>query len=148
MKSEAFWGALLSILVVFSVVGVVWAVSDQPYNRPEPLMDYVGQEISRYDSGYWTLQEEDCRACHGNSAAGRHHMTEWGVNGDCVHCHEGYPDNWFPPVRDCTTSGCHSWDGTTTQTTQRQVTAMYVTIQASSVRYSQVSVLMMIHQEI
>jgi len=28
MKSEAFWGALLSILVVFSVVGVVWAVSD------------------------------------------------------------------------------------------------------------------------
>jgi len=108
MRSRAYRGALLSVLFVFSAAAVVWAVLDQSYNRPDPLMDYVAQEDGRYDSGYWTLQEEDCRACHGNSLADRHHYTEWALQGQCLHCHANYPDV-VPVERDCTTSGCHSW---------------------------------------
>jgi hypothetical protein len=82
------------------------------YNRYNPLMDYVPQEIGFYDTTYWELSERDCRQCHGNSLATRHHATDTVILfGLCQPCHEEIPD---PPgvvvIRDCTTSGCHSWE--------------------------------------
>jgi hypothetical protein len=86
------------------------------YNRPNPLTDYAQQEMGMYDTRYDELGEMDCRACHGESVMTRHHNTPIVLeqhtcsieNGGC---HEITPE---PPgvvvIRDCTTSGCHSWD--------------------------------------
>jgi hypothetical protein len=104
-------------LIIFSVVllglmaGNALALN-ATYNRPNPLMDYVPQELGIYDTRYDNLQEGDCRACHGNSLADRHHMTVIVLRDKkCTPCHEVIPD---PPgvtvIRDCTTSGCHSWN--------------------------------------
>ena len=75
-------------------------------------MDYAPQEIGIYDSRYDHLGEMDCRGCHGASLADRHHYSETVlIYNQCTPCHEIIPD---PPgvvvIRDCTTSGCHSWD--------------------------------------
>ena len=82
------------------------------WNRPNPLMDYVPQELAIFDTRYDELGELDCRSCHGDSLADRHHYTVIVLRDRlCTPCHEIIPD---PPgvvvIRDCTASGCHSWD--------------------------------------
>ncbi|MGA1874647.1 MAG: hypothetical protein ACMUIA_03460 [bacterium] len=96
------------VLLIFGTLGILRAVNME-YNRPNPLMDYVPQEIGIYDTMYWELNESDCRSCHGNSLADRHHNTATViVDGDCIACHE-VTATGVSMVRDCTTSGCHSW---------------------------------------
>ncbi|MBW2173318.1 MAG: thrombospondin type 3 repeat-containing protein [Deltaproteobacteria bacterium] len=75
-------------------------------------MDYVPQEIGIYDSWYDRLEEIECRRCHGDSLADRHHHTPIVLEqGFCHPCHESTPE---PPgvvvITDCKTSGCHSGD--------------------------------------
>ena len=87
----------------------LWALCPAVYNRPTPMMDYVPQEIGIYDTQYSELNENDCRGCHGNSTADRHHFSETARGGQCTPCHEIIPD---PPgvvvIRDCVTPGCHA----------------------------------------
>ncbi|MBN1843103.1 MAG: hypothetical protein JW883_12600 [Deltaproteobacteria bacterium] len=99
---------LVMICVLPQRLGAQYAV----HNRPKPLMDYVPQEIGVYDTMYWELDESDCRGCHGNSLADRHHLTQLVLeDGLCTPCHEVTPEPPYVAVtRDCMTSGCHSWD--------------------------------------
>lgn len=85
------------------------AFSPQSYYRPNPYMDYVPQEIGIYDTTYNFLTETDCRRCHGNSLADRHHLTDTVVRDRlCTPCHDLIPD---PPgvivKRNCKEDGCH-----------------------------------------
>jgi hypothetical protein len=80
-------------------------------------MDYVPQEIGIYDTGYRELTEQDCRQCHGNSIADRHHGVPMVVRDHlCTPCHPictaGSPDcqDGITVHRNCMTGGCHSWD--------------------------------------
>jgi len=100
-------------VIVFMLLGaphILWALF-ATHNRPNPLMDYVPQEIGIDDTLYWELEEYDCRKCHGNTLADRHHLTDVVViSGLCTPCHEVLPEPPFVVVvRDCLTSGCHSW---------------------------------------
>jgi len=104
----------LGFLLIGSA-GHLWALNDD-YNRPMPRMDYAPQEIGMDDRRYDELSEADCRACHGQSLANRHHVTpivleQHTCSIDSGGCHEVLPE---PPgvvvIQDCTTSGCHSWD--------------------------------------
>ncbi len=101
----------VTVLVAMMSVATASALLDD-WNRPNPLMDYVPQELAIYDTRYDHLGELDCRSCHGDSMADRHHYTEIVLRDRlCTPCHEIIPD---PPgvvvIRDCTSSGCHSWD--------------------------------------
>jgi len=98
------------IFLLIFVVPVATSAQDQDYNRPVPLMDYVPQEIGIYDTVYEELSEVDCRSCHGNSLADRHHATETVIDhGLCTPCHEVIPESpGVVVIRDCVTSGCHS----------------------------------------
>lgn len=102
---------LAAILWVFVLAETAWAVFGI-HNRVEPLMDYVPQEVGIYDTTYWELNELDCRNCHGNSLVDRHHATDVVVlEGICTPCHDVLDEPPFVTVvRDCLTSGCHSWD--------------------------------------
>jgi hypothetical protein len=111
-KILASTGALVLLL---GTVATLWALGAD-YNRPNPLMDYVPQELGIYDTMYTDLDESACRSCHGNSLADRHHLTETVVRDRlCTPCHDIIPN---PPgvivYRNCTTdsatTGCHSWD--------------------------------------
>jgi hypothetical protein len=104
------------IFLLFASVGTLHA-QNADYNRPNPTMDYVPQEIGIYDTVYSELTEQDCRTCHGNSTADRHHGVPIVVNDHlCSPCHPtctvGSPDceNGITIHRNCLTSGCHSWD--------------------------------------
>ena len=107
---RSFWLTVIVFLALGSP-GTLWA-QYAPHNRPNPLMDYVPQEIGIHDTVYWELEESDCRRCHGNSLADRHHLTDTVVvYGLCTPCHEVIAEPPFVVViRDCLTSGCHSWD--------------------------------------
>jgi len=99
------------VVLLLGTVGTLWALN-AAYNRPNPLVDYTAQEIAIYDTRYDELGAMDCRGCHGDSLADRHHNTLIVLRDRlCTPCHEVIPD---PPgvlvIRDCTTSGCHSWD--------------------------------------
>jgi hypothetical protein len=101
----------VAVLVATMSVATASALLDT-WNRPNPLMDYVPQELAIYDTRYDHLEELDCRSCHGDSLADRHHYTEIVLRDRlCTPCHEIIPD---PPgvvvIRDCAASGCHSWD--------------------------------------
>jgi hypothetical protein len=106
-------------LIVFLVIPygeTLWAQS-ATYNRPNPTMDYVPQEIGIYDTIYQEHTEHNCRKCHGNSTADRHHGVPKVVKYHlCTPCHKscipGEPScpNGITMHRDCLTSGCHSWD--------------------------------------
>ena len=107
---RGFW-LTVTVFLTLGSPGTVWA-QYATHNRPNPLMDYVPQEIGIHDTVYWELGESDCRRCHGNSLADRHHLTDTVVlYGLCTPCHDPIPE---PPhvvaIRDCLTSGCHSWD--------------------------------------
>ena len=104
-------------LLMFGLSGVVWALCPEPYNRPNPLMDYVSQEIGIYDTAYEVLTETDCRGCHGQSVAQRHHHTPIVLEqGSCLACHElctrgvdpGCPPGGVYVIRNCLESLCHS----------------------------------------
>jgi len=99
------------VLLLLGTAGTLWALN-AAYNRPNPLMDYAPQETAIFDTRYDNLGEMDCRGCHGDSLADRHHNTDIVLKDHmCTPCHEVIPD---PPgvvvIRDCTTSGCHSWN--------------------------------------
>ncbi len=95
---------------ILGTVGTLWALNAD-YNRPNPLLDYVPQEIGMYDARYDELTEMDCRGCHGDSLTDRHHYSPSGLDHQCDHCHDMISE---PPgvvvIHDCTTNGCHSWD--------------------------------------
>ncbi|MEW5801657.1 MAG: hypothetical protein AB1847_06080 [bacterium] len=98
------------IFLVFSLARIAGAINSN-YNRPHPLMDYAPQELGIYDTRYENLTETDCRSCHGNSLAERHHATPLAVQEQrCIVCHEVSPGapSGVSVIRDCTTSGCHS----------------------------------------
>ncbi|UCG80634.1 MAG: hypothetical protein JSV60_11925 [Desulfobacterales bacterium] len=106
----------VAVLVAMMSVATASALLDE-WNRPNPLMDYVPQELAIYDTRYDNLGELDCRACHGDSLADRHHYTEMVLRDRlCTPCHEicdiSQPDcdTGVVVIRDCTASGCHSWD--------------------------------------
>ncbi len=99
-----------AMLLLFGMIGTGWTFTPvKTYNRPKPLMDYVPQEIARFDTLYRELSEMDCRGCHGSSLADRMHYSELGLTGLCTPCHAIIST---PPyvelINDCTTVGCHS----------------------------------------
>jgi len=95
------------MLIIFSASSLSWAVN-MNYNRPNPLMDYAPQEIGIYDTNYQSLTESDCRGCHGDNLAERHHATPLvATEHRCIVCHEVISTG-VSVIRDCTTSGCHS----------------------------------------
>ena len=117
-KTKVVLILLLSIIMTFvtGIAGTVWA-QGAAYNRPNPSMDYVPQELGIYDTMYNELTEQNCRTCHGNSTSDRHQGVPMAVNDHlCNPCHtlctEGAPDceNGITIHRNCLTSGCHSWN--------------------------------------
>jgi hypothetical protein len=94
MVARGSWLAA-TMLLVLAAAGILWAVSPALYNRPNPLMDYVPQEIGVYDTVYSGLDESECRSCHGNNLADRHHMSQRSL---CPEC-------YGPPYETCTY--CH-----------------------------------------
>ena len=52
------------------------------------IMDNAPQDLGIYDSDYANLKEGDCRSCHGNSMADRHHETQRAIERQCQDCHE------------------------------------------------------------
>jgi len=104
-------------VVVLATAGILYAITAD-YDRPNPLMDYTPQELAIYDTGYWHLGETDCRQCHGDSLADRHHFSDTVlVYGLCTPCHALDPNapGGVVVIRDCTTSGCHHWNDVLTQ---------------------------------
>src|SRR3989304_425354 len=98
---------------VLATTGLALALCTD-YYRPAPLMDYVSQEKGTYDISSGNLVEQDCRGCHGESTADRHHGTPMVVlEHQCLTCHPqctiGTPDceNGATMHRNCLTSGCH-----------------------------------------
>lgn len=104
MKSKILFCSALLVILFSYPPAIAWGAWEN-YNRPKPLMDYVPQETGIYDTAYSQLQESDCRSCHGASLADRHHTLD--PPHECTECH---PPPEFGVIRDCTTSGCHSWD--------------------------------------
>lgn len=100
---------VLFLVTVLFYTGGVWATTPgKIYNRPNPLMDYVPQEIGMGDYLYTSLGEDDCRRCHGGSLADRHHYSELALSqGLCTPCHDTYTGPANTP-QGCTTVGCHS----------------------------------------
>jgi len=107
-KKIAFYLSVLFFLLAGST-GYIHALNSV-YNRPNPLMDYVPQELGIYDGMYSELNETDCRFCHGNSLADRHHATPTVIeNRQCIPCHEIIVEApGVVVIHDCLTSGCHS----------------------------------------
>jgi hypothetical protein len=107
LKGFLSLGLIIAVLFIFVAVRTSRALNAN-YNRPHPLMDYVPQEIGIYDTLYGELTESDCRGCHGNSLAERHHATPLVVKDhQCNACHGVLPDGGVSIIRNCTTSGCH-----------------------------------------
>ena len=106
MTRKRFLGLAVMIFTIFCSRSILSALED--YNRPKPSMDYVPQEIGIYDTIYSELSEADCRSCHGNSVADRHHVTQTvTVESNCLRCHQR-SSTGVVVERNCTTSGCHS----------------------------------------
>ena len=118
LRGKSFLGLALTGAMVLGVSGMLLALCPEPYNRPAPVMDYVPQEIGIYDRTYQTLTESDCRDCHGSSTSDRHHNTPIVLRDQlCLTCHPTCERGSSPDcpdgiliIRDCLTSGCHSWD--------------------------------------
>jgi hypothetical protein len=110
MFKKTFLFSAATVLVAMMSAATASALLDT-WNRPNPLMDYVSQEMGMYDTTYDLLTDTDCRGCHGDNLADRHHYSPLGLAGQCDGCHDiiSEPPGVFP-VRDCTTGGCHSWD--------------------------------------
>lgn len=103
----------LSIALILALAGFAWALCTDNY-RPAPLMDYVSQEKGIYDTLASNLVEKDCRECHGESTADRHHGNPiCQVQHLCLPCHpqctSGTPncENGITIERNCLAAGCH-----------------------------------------
>jgi hypothetical protein len=112
MFKKTFLFSVVTVLVAMMYAPTASAIGDSAYNRPNPLMDYVPQEKGMYDTRYDRLTESDCRDCHGETVADRHHYTDIVLQDNlCTPCHDQIQE---PPgvivIRNCTTSGCHSFD--------------------------------------
>jgi hypothetical protein len=112
MFKKTFLFSVVTVLVAMMYAPTASAIGDSAYNRPNPLMNYVPQERGMYDTRYDHLTESDCRDCHGQSVMDRHHYTDIVLQDNlCTPCHDVIQE---PPgltvIRNCTTSGCHSWD--------------------------------------
>ena len=92
--------------IVFIFVAVVFlitlgSIQGTAYKRPpNPVMNYVPQNVGIYDTYYGNFKETDCRACHGDSEAvsNRHHYSAL-VFADC-------PDGCPLPLPNCL-AVCH-----------------------------------------
>ena len=103
-----FLGSILSILLCGHIT---WAATPcKDYNRPNPLMDYVPQEIGIGDHLYTSLTTADCRVCHGTNLADRHHHSELALSqGLCTSCHGRKTTPPYVEIMpDCTAQGCHA----------------------------------------
>jgi hypothetical protein len=125
MKSKAFFILALGTLLISYETVTLWAYAI--YNRPNPLMDYVAQEMGIYDAvyGYYddgryvtVLTADHCWGCHsdhgsgvgclrsgchswGDVAAGGlwHHNSVQSGSGNCAFCHDsGAVENLAPFV--------------------------------------------------
>jgi len=104
------------IFIVLGISATLWA-QGAAYNRPNPAMDYVPQEIGIYDTMYYEHAEHNCRKCHGNSTADRHHGVPQVVRDHiCITCHPTCTSGVDPDCennitihRNCLTTDCHSW---------------------------------------
>jgi hypothetical protein len=110
MKKQA---CLLSIALILALAGLALALCTDNY-RPAPLMDYVSQEKGTYDTSSSNLSEQNCRGCHGESTADRHHGTPiCQVQHLCTSCHPectiGTPkcENGITIETNCLAAGCH-----------------------------------------
>jgi hypothetical protein len=94
----------LIFLLFTAVLAFIFVHEAGAYIRPaNPTMDYVPQNIGIYDTYYQNFYEPDCRVCHGNSIAERHHMTQYALNSNCTFCHlDGLQSE---PEKDCKV--CH-----------------------------------------
>ena len=90
MKSKAF---SLAMVLLFAMVGALWALCPEDYNRPDPLMDFVSQSQGIYDTMYDSFTEADCRLCHGDLTGDLHRLTGPGLTGECNSplCHAAGP---------------------------------------------------------
>src|SRR3972149_7395509 len=112
LKNRIFF-SFICIAFILALCGLAWALCTD-YYRPAPLMDYVSQEKGTYDTSSSKLVEKDCRDCHGNVTADRHHgVSQVVIDHVCLTCHhictDGDPDceNGITIHRNCLTSGCH-----------------------------------------
>ena len=79
MRTKTVFCLALVAVLIYGVPGGLWAdLTYQPYNRPNPLMDYAPQQIGIYDTMYEELKKRDCRQCHGGR---RSRYFSW--SGDC-----------------------------------------------------------------
>jgi hypothetical protein len=114
--------------IVFIFVAAVFLIimgstQGTAYKRPpNPVMNYVSQNVGIYDTYYGNFKEFDCRVCHGSSEAvsNRHHYSAFAFADcpdgcplsptDCVTvCHNPAYNPITNPIRDCKV--CHV-DGT------------------------------------
>ena len=109
MKGKRFLSLMAVGVLLAATAGVLWSLC-ATYNRPNPTMDYVPQEVGIFDTIYSEHTEHNCRECHGNSLADRHHYTEMVLkDGTCTFCH---PVDLSEPSgirieRNCLAAGCH-----------------------------------------
>jgi hypothetical protein len=106
---------VLGLMFLFLAYGETLWAQNASYNRPNPTMDYVPQEIGIYDTMYDHQTANGCRKCHGNSLADRHHGLPIVVKDHkCLTCHPictvGNPncENGITIKRNCLAIGCHS----------------------------------------
>ena len=109
MKRKVSIVSTVSLFLMFSGAVAVRAQVFCDYTRPDPLMDYVAQEMGIYDTLYEALRESDCRSCHTGTLLSEHHPTDAGAGDDCQTCHPcEAPQDCVE--RNCLTDGCHSWN--------------------------------------
>jgi len=104
--------AIFLAVLVFTLVGSPWTIwaytPDQPYHRPEPLMDFVCQNQGTYDALYDSYPDTQCRACHGDLTGDLHRYTGPGLADQCdlPECHSAGPPDPGTTLS-CTDSLCH-----------------------------------------
>jgi len=121
VKTRKFFVLSLALAILMGgAVGLGWAL-EADYNREVPLMDYAPQEVGIYDTRYDELCPNDtepddpaydCRVCHGNSMADRHHYTDIVIlYRRCTDCHtiDSSEPNGVTVTRNCVTPECHQW---------------------------------------
>jgi len=96
---------IVFIFVAAVLLIVMGYTQSTAYKRPpNPVMNYVSQNVGIYDTYYGNFKEFDCRACHGDRNAGaKRHQYAGSAFGACP---DGCPLS--PP--DCLTA-CHSDPG-------------------------------------
>lgn len=92
------------LFLLITIISSFFASLTNAFIRPpNPVMDYVPQNIGIYNTYYENFHEPDCRTCH-ESSLERHHGTEHALGGNCLFCH-GIKLGIVPAERDCKV--CH-----------------------------------------